>query len=61
MAEWTAGYEDYLQAPLQPLGDHLESAVYETFEKDPVKYKLYQGAFEEAVRIKANDRPENKL
>ena len=36
------GYEDYLQSPLQPLMDNLESATYEVFEKDPVKYKLYR-------------------
>ena len=33
-----AGYRDYLQAPLQPLMDNLESATYETFEKDASKY-----------------------
>ena len=31
------GYRDYLQAPLQPLFDNLESQTYETFEKDPIK------------------------
>jgi len=30
------GYEDYLQSPLQPLMDNLESGTYEVFEKDPV-------------------------
>ena len=30
-------YYDYLQAPLQPLMDNLESQTYETFERDPVK------------------------
>ncbi|KAJ1450434.1 PRMT5 arginine-N-methyltransferase-domain-containing protein [Pelagophyceae sp. CCMP2097] len=39
-------YRDYLQSPLQPLGDNLESSTYETFERDPVKYAQYQ----EAVR-----------
>jgi protein arginine N-methyltransferase 5 len=34
-------YWDYLQAPLQPLMDNLESQTYETFEKDPVKYSQY--------------------
>ena len=28
-----APYLDYLQAPLQPLMDNLESQTYETFEK----------------------------
>lgn len=30
------GYEDYLQSPLQPLMDNLESQTYEVFEKDPI-------------------------
>mmetsp|Transcript_10661 Transcript_10661/g.29490 ORF Transcript_10661/g.29490 Transcript_10661/m.29490 type:complete len:434 (+) Transcript_10661:1-1302(+) len=37
-------YYDYLQAPLQPLQDNLESQTYETFEKDPVKYERYERA-----------------
>ncbi|ELU40773.1 shk1 kinase-binding protein 1 [Rhizoctonia solani AG-1 IA] len=36
------GYEDYLQAPLQPLMDNLASMTYEVFEKDPVKYRQYE-------------------
>ena len=39
-----AGYRDYLQAPLQPLMDNLESATYETFEKDASKYIQYEEA-----------------
>ena len=35
---YTRSYYDYLQAPLQPLMDNLESATYDTFEKDPIKY-----------------------
>jgi len=51
------GYEDYLQAPLQPLMDNLESQTYEVFEKDPVKYVTY----EEAVRQALTDRvPESE-
>ena len=42
-------YYDYLQAPLQPLADDLESQTYETFEKDPVKYKQYQEATRRAL------------
>ncbi|WPH04446.1 protein arginine n-methyltransferase skb1 [Acrodontium crateriforme] len=38
------GYQDYLQSPLQPLTDNLESITYEVFEKDPVKYDSYQQA-----------------
>ncbi|EHK98993.1 putative protein arginine N-methyltransferase 5 [Glarea lozoyensis 74030] len=44
-----SGYQDYLQAPLQPLTDNLESVTYEVFEKDPVKYDWYERAIEEAL------------
>ena len=44
-----AGYQDYLQAPLQPLTDNLESITYEVFEKDPIKYDLYLQAIERAL------------
>lgn len=39
-----AGYQDYLQNPLQPLADNLESITYEVFEKDPIKYEWYERA-----------------
>lgn len=42
-------YKDYLQAPLQPLADNLESITYEVFEKDPVKYKWYEEAIMRAL------------
>ncbi|KAL7275964.1 hypothetical protein RUND412_001064 [Rhizina undulata] len=45
-----SGYQDYLQAPLQPLSDNLESITYEVFEKDPVKYNQYEKAIELALR-----------
>lgn len=45
-----AGYQDYLQSPLQPLTDNLESQTYEVFEKDPVKYDLYEQAIRKALR-----------
>ena len=48
--EFEAPYADYLQMPLQPLADNLESATYETFEKDPVKYAQYEAAVELALR-----------
>ncbi|KAF8899935.1 shk1 kinase-binding protein 1 [Gymnopilus junonius] len=38
------GYQDYLQAPLQPLMDNLPSITYQTFEQDPVKYAQYEEA-----------------
>ena len=45
-----AGYfQDYLQGPLQPLSDNLESVTYEVFEKDPVKYDLYESAIYRAI------------
>ena len=44
-----AGYQDYLQSPLQPLSDNLESITYEVFEKDPVKYDLYYQAIAQAL------------
>ena len=48
-------YLDNLQSPLQPLGDHLEYQTYETFEKDPVKYKRYGEAVELALEDKMTD------
>ena len=44
------GYQDYLQSPLQPLTDNLESITYEVFEKDPVKYEWYQRAVSAALK-----------
>ncbi|KAK4336729.1 hypothetical protein RND71_043630 [Anisodus tanguticus] len=47
--KYARGYEDYLQIPLQPLNDNLESMSYEVFEKDPVKYVKYKEAICEAL------------
>ncbi|KKY17616.1 putative protein methyltransferase [Diplodia seriata] len=44
-----SGYQDFLQSPLQPLADNLESITYEVFEKDPVKYEWYERAVEQAL------------
>ncbi|KAL6062042.1 Protein arginine N-methyltransferase 5, variant 2 [Balamuthia mandrillaris] len=44
-----APYLDYLQAPLQPLMDDLESQTYETFERDPIKYREYERAVYHAL------------
>lgn len=44
------GYQDYLQSPLQPLSDNLESITYEVFEKDPVKYEWYERAIAAALK-----------
>ena len=55
------GYQDYLQSPLQPLTDNLESITYEVFEKDPVKYEWYEraiiAALEEISELLAQSRP----
>eukprot|EP00842_Homolaphlyctis_polyrhiza_P004953 jgi/Hompol1/5459/HPOL_004446-RA len=47
--QFASGYHDYLQAPLQPLMDNLESATYEVFEKDPIKYQQYEEAVYRAL------------
>lgn len=44
-----SGYQDYLQAPLQPLTVNLESITYEVFEKDPIKYAWYERAVARAL------------
>lgn len=43
------GYQDFLQAPLQPLMDNLQSVTYQTFEQDPVKYRHYEEAMYRAI------------
>jgi protein arginine N-methyltransferase 5 len=50
-----AGYRDYLQAPLQPLMDNLESATYETFEKDASKYLCYEEAVFNCLKDRVSD------
>lgn len=49
LEKFGAGYQDYLQAPLQPLTDNLESITYEVFEKDPIKYDQYLQAIQFAL------------
>lgn len=49
LEKFGSGYQDYLQAPLQPLTDNLESVTYEVFEKDPVKYDWYERAIAQAL------------
>eukprot|EP00111_Clytia_hemisphaerica_P007903 TCONS_00022950-protein len=53
--QFSKGYEDYLQTPLQPLMDNLESQTYEVFEKDPVKYQEYQNAVHKALLDRVPD------
>lgn len=45
-------YRNYLQSPLQPLADNLESTTYETFENDKIKYELYEQACAAAMADK---------
>ncbi|KAJ3188946.1 hypothetical protein HDU85_004662 [Gaertneriomyces sp. JEL0708] len=54
--QFATGYHDYLQAPLQPLMDNLESATYEVFEKDPIKYHEYERAVYRALCDMPTDR-----
>lgn len=49
MEQFGIGYQDYLQAPLQPLTVNLESITYEVFEKDPIKYAWYERAMAAAL------------
>jgi type II protein arginine methyltransferase len=45
-------YRNYLQSPLQPLADNLESITYETFENDTIKYDIYEEALYQAFMDK---------
>lgn len=55
ISQFAKGYEDFLQCPLQPLMDNLESQTYEVFEKDPIKYSLYQQAVYAALTDRVPD------
>ncbi|PSK59267.1 Protein arginine N-methyltransferase skb1 [Elsinoe australis] len=50
LARFAQGYQDFLQSPLQPLTDNLESITYEVFEKDPIKYAWYEQAIALALK-----------
>ncbi|CAK9051866.1 unnamed protein product [Durusdinium trenchii] len=50
-------YHDWLQAPLQPLQDNLESQTYETFEKDPVKCRTHGTRTRQAMVVGAGRGP----
>ncbi|CAK7229330.1 hypothetical protein SCUCBS95973_007184 [Sporothrix curviconia] len=57
-----ATFQDWLQSPLQPLADNLESATYEVFEGDPVKYDQYEKAITAAMADwKRLNRPSSAL
>ncbi|KAI9092667.1 PRMT5 arginine-N-methyltransferase-domain-containing protein [Phlyctochytrium arcticum] len=53
--KFATGYHDYLQLPLQPLMDNLESGTYEVFEKDPIKYAEYERATFHALKDRVPD------
>lgn len=55
VSKFAKGYEDFLQCPLQPLMDNLESSTYEIFERDPFKYCQYQEAITEALLDRVSD------
>jgi len=55
LKQFATGYEDFLQSPLQPLSDNLESSTYEVFEKDPVKYTEYHKAIQAALNDRITD------
>ncbi|CAH0722432.1 unnamed protein product, partial [Brenthis ino] len=66
MLSYAKGWEDYLQTPLQPLADNLDTHTYNVFEKDPVKYDQYQKAIAKALndiqkkrKEKDSDIPKN--
>lgn len=61
VTEFAKGFEDYLQNPLQPLMDNLESHTYEIFEKDPVKYSEYQRAIYRAVIDRIEDKDKETM
>jgi protein arginine N-methyltransferase 5 len=47
-------FRNYIQSPLQPLADNLESATYETFENDQIKYDIYENSLYKAFMDKKN-------
>ncbi|KAL3276952.1 hypothetical protein HHI36_012317 [Cryptolaemus montrouzieri] len=49
------GMEDFLQNPLQPLSEHLDTNIYEVFEKDQIKYTTYQNAIQKALQAVPED------
>jgi protein arginine N-methyltransferase 5 len=57
----SAGYDDVLQKPLQPLMHNLESMVYDVFLQDPVKYELYEEACYRAIQDRIRSHLEHGL
>lgn len=66
LERYGAGFQDFLQSPLQPLTDNLESVTYEVFEKDPIKYEWYERAIARALsdwseQEKASSGPQSRV
>ena len=66
LEKFGSSYQDFLQAPLQPLTHNLDSVTYEVFEKDPVKYNQYYAAIRRALldwrsQKKAASGPDGKI
>uniref|UniRef100_A0A6P7GRP9 Protein arginine N-methyltransferase n=1 Tax=Diabrotica virgifera virgifera TaxID=50390 RepID=A0A6P7GRP9_DIAVI len=55
VTDFVDGFEDFLQNPLQPLTEHLETTIYEIFEKDNIKYTSYENAVYKAIEIFPKD------
>ncbi|GAA98932.1 uncharacterized protein L969DRAFT_51195 [Mixia osmundae IAM 14324] len=55
--QYAGAYLDYLQAPLQPLRDQLESETYLGFERDPIKYTRYEEAVYRALVDRRSSEP----
>lgn len=58
---YARGWEDYLQTPLQPLADNLDTHTYNVFEKDPIKYDQYQRAIAQALIYLQKKRAAEKI
>lgn len=54
-------YWDYLQIPLQPLKDNLQSQTYEDFEKDKTKYEMYELAINKYLADELKKNPNKKF
>ncbi|GBP55496.1 Protein arginine N-methyltransferase 5 [Eumeta japonica] len=57
MLDFALGWEDYIQTPLQPLADNLDTHTYNVFEKDPIKYNQYQKALVQALLDLKEEEP----
>jgi protein arginine N-methyltransferase 5 len=58
LEEAIGDYCDFLQNPLQPLMDNLESSTYKVFEQCPVKYAKYEEAIYKCLMDKITEKCE---